>query len=291
MTLPTQKNIELPILKVLANNNGQLPTSEAIEKVVPYFPDVTADDLASQLQSGGNRWRNCVRWAKQNLVRAGELDNSVRAVWKITDKGTARLRKEWASWKPRYRGPDLEGLVYVGTVGGPSERQMAESNPEEMLDAAVNAITKSTEREILDTISGIDPTIFESIIADLLAKMGYGDVHVTGRSGDGGIDGDCSLDALGLYRVHFQAKKWKNQVGAKEIRDFIGGIQTVRGDYGIFVTTSDFTADARETAKKSGKVRIVNGDELAGLMIKYDLGVSKTHLHLPRIDRDYFEEL
>jgi restriction endonuclease Mrr len=70
--------------------------------------------------------------------------------------------------------------------------------------------------------------------------MRYGNPQVTGRSKDGGIDGTCSLDALGLVKLQFQAKRWKNQVGAKEIRDFIGRIQTSRGEYGIFVTTSQF---------------------------------------------------
>jgi restriction system protein len=91
----------------------------------------------------------------------------------------------------------------------------------------------------------------------LLEKMRYGNPEVIGRSGDGGIDGTCSLDALGLVRLHFQAKRWKKQVRASEIRDFIGGIQTSRGEYGIFVTTSDFTRDAIETAKKSGKEKQV----------------------------------
>lgn len=145
--------------------------------------------------------------------------------------------------------------------------------------------------EILDILSRIDPSLFETIIGQLLEKMGYGEVQITGRSGDGGIDGTCSIDALGLYKVHFQAKRWKNQVGSKEIRDFIGGIQTSRGEFGIFVTTSDFSQDALETAKKSGKVRLVNGNQFAGLMIEYGLGVSKTHLHIAKIDRDYFEGL
>jgi restriction system protein len=107
----------------------------------------------------------------------------------------------------------------------------------------------------------------------------------------GGIDGHCSLDALGLVKVHFQGKRWRNQVGAKEIRDFIGGIQTKRGERGIFVTTSDFSAGAVETAEKAGMVKLVNGEELSRLMIKYGLGVTKTSLQSAKLDRDYFEGL
>jgi restriction system protein len=166
-----------------------------------------------------------------------------------------------------------------------------EKNPQEILEDTLDAIDENVRTEILETLSGIDPSLFETIIGQLLEKMSYGEVQITGRSGDGGIDGACSIDALGLYKVHFQAKRWKNQVGSKEIRDFIGGIQTSRGEYDIFVTTSDFSQDALETAKKAGKVRLVNGNQLAGFMIQYGLGVSKTHLHIAKIDRDYFEGL
>jgi restriction system protein len=159
------------------------------------------------------------------------------------------------------------------------------------LEDTLDTLDQNLRTEILDILSGVDPSLFEFIIGELLKKMRYGEVHITGRSGDGGIDGTCSIDALGLYKVHFQAKRWKNQVGSKEIRDFIGGIQAARGEYGIFVSTSDFSQDAVETAKKSGKVRLVNGREFAGLMIQYELGVSKTHLHLAKIDKDYFEGL
>lgn len=119
--------------------------------------------------------------------------------------------------------------------------------------------------------------------------MGYVAINLTGKPGDEGIDGECSLDEFGLYKIHFQAKRWQNQVPAKEIRDFIGAIQTKRGDYGVFITTSDFSRDALETAKKSGKVRTINGVELAQLMIKYNLGVKKDSLEIPKIDNDFFE--
>jgi len=291
MVLPTQTSIELPLLKVLSDNGGQLPTSEAIDKVTGYFPQITLDDLAGRLKSGANRWKNCVRWAKQNLIHVGEIDNSVRAIWKITDKGKARLEREWPSWKPRYRG-SLEGAPPITPSELAEWKEKAktfELNPVELLEGSLAKITEDLETEILDSLSNVDPSSFESIVGQLLEKMGYGEVQVTGRSGDGGIDGTCSIDALGLYKVHFQAKRWKNQVGAKDIRDFIGGIDTSRGQHGIFVTTSDFTQEALDTAHRSGRVILVNGKKLARLMIEHELGVTRKHLHLSSIDRDYFE--
>ncbi len=103
---------------------------------------------------------------------------------------------------------------------------------------------------------------------------------------------EITAEDLGLYQLHFQAKRWKNQVGAEEIRGFIGGMQTSHHtEYGIFVTTSDFSKDAVETGQKSGKVKLINGRDFAALMIKYGLGVTKSQLHVAKIDHDYFEGL
>lgn len=299
MTLPTQTDIELPLLKVLADNNGQLPTSVAIEKVTAYFLEITPEDLASRLKSGANRWKNRVRWAKQSLIHNGELDNSVWAMWKITDKGKIRLEREWSSWRQgkiesmKTAVSEVISQLTPSRIDELAERAKLriEINPEELLEASLTEITENLETEILDSLSKIAPSSFESVIGELLKKMGYGKVQVTGRSGDGGIDGTCSIDPLGLYKVHFQAKRWKNQVGVKDIRDFLGGIEAARVQNGIFVTTSDFTQDALDTAHKSGRVRLVDGKELAGLMIEHELGVTRKRLHLPSIDRDYFEGL
>lgn len=281
--------MDLPLLRVIADAGGQLPMSTAIDNVTMLYREITPEDLAGRLKNGVSRWRNSVQWTRQRLLLKGELDGSVRGVWRITDKGKARVEREWSSWKPVYRQVLAAGTL-TGTVKVKDESQ-DEQNPQEVLDGALDKLNEDLETEILSILSNIEPSLFESVIGELLEKMRYGNPEVIGRSGDGGIDGTCSLDALGLVKLHFQAKRWKNQVGAKEIRDFIGGIQTSRGEYGIFVTTSEFTKDATETAKKSGKVKLVDGHEMARLMIDYGLGVTKTRVHVAKIDRDYFEGL
>lgn len=285
MVLQSERSVELPLLRVLADNGGQLPMLEAVDKVTGHFPQITPEDLAGRLKIGVSRWRNSVQWTRQRLIMKGELDGSVRGIWKITDKGRARLEKEWSSWIPKYR------KQVSGTIAIVSREEAAEQNPQEVLEDALEALNQNLQQEILGILLTMEPPLFESVIGELLEKMGYGDVRVTGRSGDGGIDGHRSVDALGLVKVHFQAKRWKNSVGAKEIRDFIGGIQTKRGERGIFVTTSDFTDDAVETAEKAGSIRLVKGAELARLMTKYGLGVTKTNLESAKLDRDYFEGL
>ncbi|MGQ9788864.1 MAG: restriction endonuclease [Candidatus Hadarchaeaceae archaeon] len=153
-----------------------------------------------------------------------------------------------------------------------------------------------TKEEILKRIRNFSFSLFESLVAELLEKLGYGkksdgSIRVTGRSGDGGIDGECCLDKLGLHKVVFQAKKWTAPVGSREVRDFIGALDTSRVDRGIFITTSSFSNDAIETAKRSGKVKLIDGKTMASLMIECGLGVRKRSLDLPLIDEDYFAGL
>jgi restriction system protein len=187
--------VELPLLKVLADT-GQLPMLEAVDKVTTYFDKITPDDLASRLKTGSSRWRNSVQWARQRLITRGELDGSVRGIWKITDKGRARLEKEWVSWEPKYRKEDEERYKMVsgkrttvsieaGTATVLKE-EILEQSPQEVIEDALDALNQNLEREILSNLLTLDPSLFESAIGDLLEKMGYGEVHVTGRSGDGG---------------------------------------------------------------------------------------------------------
>ena len=126
--------------------------------------------------------------------------------------------------------------------------------------------------------------------------MGYGKAEVTGKKGDGGIDGILSHDILGFDQIYIQAKRWNSNVGFSEVRDFIGAMDTKGVEKGIFVTTSDFTKDAykaMEISKSDKKIILRNGDQLAKYMIKYNLGVTidKDKIYeIKSIDTDYFEE-
>ena len=289
LRLPPEPNIRLPLLKVLNENGGQLTIKEAIDQVTrKHFSELTDEAKASRLDSGQPRWPNRVEWARFKLIQAGEIDGSVRGVWQITAKGKERLQAEWPSWKPQY----VELRAGDNKVGqGAQEAEGLSENPHEEIEEAHKELVDQTVTELLNRILEMRPASFEILIGELLAKMGYGSIKVTGRSGDEGIDGTCSIDKLGLYRVLFQAKRWQGQVPSKEIRDFIGAMQMARVQNGIFVTTSRFSKDSCEAAQKSGNLRLVDGDELARLLIEYGLGVITKPLNLPRISEDFFSSL
>jgi len=278
--------MELPLLKVIADNGGQLTMEPAVKSVTALYDRLTKEDLESRLDSGELKWKNRVRWVRLSLVQKGELDNSVAGMWRITAKGKDRVRDEWDSWKPRY----LETGSTTSAVRTPKKEESS-SDPYETIQEAHDELIKQLANDITGRALGMEPSSFEYLIAELLSKMGYGKPKVVGRTGDGGIDGECSLDELGLYRVLFQAKRWRNPVTAGEVRDFIGAIRTKRVEYGIFATTSTFTKDAQETAEKSANVKLIDGQELGRLLIKHNLGVTSQPLEIPRISDDYFSSL
>jgi len=253
--------------------------------------------LASRLDSGGNRLYNRIAWARKDLVFTGEIDGATIGVWRITEKGKQRLDKDWASWKPEYKPiPADQGKLEVRPMVTPEAATSSAIDPEEALEEARRGIVATTETELLQRLQAVDPSIFETIVAQLLEKLEYGNlsdntIRVTGRSGDSGIDGECTTDRLGLFKVKFQAKRWQNPVSVHEIRDFVGAVHTEGADHGIFVTTSEFTQDTIATARKSGKVRLVNGKELARIMTEVGLGVRKKTVDIPRLDEEYFSGL
>ena len=139
-------------------------------------------------------------------------------------------------------------------------------------------------------------------MVNLLLAMGYGGGNdemgtVTGKSGDGGIDGKIKEDKLGLDEVYIQAKKYSanNNVGPGDVRNFIGAMATSRTQKGVFVTTADFSPAAKAAAELSPqRIVLISGDELASLMVEYNVGVRvrdphRTPIWIEAIDEDYFE--
>lgn len=150
--------------------------------------------------------------------------------------------------------------------------------------------------ELLESAKSISPDIFERLVVRLLERMGYGEGSVVGQSGDGGIDGIINQDPLGLEKVYIQAKRWQNQVGEPEIRNFSGSLEAKGANKGVFITTSTFSSTARQTAQfiSAGNkfIRLIGGEELARLMIEHGVGVvTETTYEVKKIDENYFVDI
>ena len=171
--------------------------------------------------------------------------------------------------------------------------------PEEALDRAAGQLSGALEADVLHRVRDAAPAFLERVVVDLLIAMGYGGGdaamgQVTGRSGDGGIDGTIREDALGLDEVYVQAKKYAegNAVGEGDLRNFAGAIDAAGTTKGVFVTTGGFTRAAKDYVARSPKrIVLIDGAELARLMVRHGIGVRTRILHeIKRIDEDYFDQ-
>ncbi len=158
-------------------------------------------------------------------------------------------------------------------------------------------IRKSLVQELLFKIKSSSPSFFESLVVELLVKMGYGGSikdagRSIGRSGDEGIDGIIKEDKLGLDVIYVQAKRWESVVGRPEIQKFVGALAGQGAKKGVFITTSRYTNEAREyQPRNETKIVLIDGVQLAELMIDHNLAVSTVNtFEIKRIDNDYFGE-
>ena len=180
-----------------------------------------------------------------------------------------------------------------------AEPVIAEVTPEEQIEAAHQAMEAALRAELLERMIQNSPSFFEHLIVELLVAMGYGGSHKNaaaqlGRSGDGGVDGVIKEDRLGLDRVYVQAKRYAqgNVVGRPDIQGFVGSLVGLGASKGVFVTTSTFSQQAREFVRHlAQRVVLLDGRDLAGLMIEHNVGVRTTRaIEVKRLDEDFFAE-
>jgi restriction system protein len=169
--------------------------------------------------------------------------------------------------------------------------------PEERISSLTKALNAQLVDELLTVVRAMDPYKFEQLVVDLLFAMGYGGsreeaAKVTKASNDEGIDGIINEDRLGLDVIYVQAKRWKENIGRKEIQAFVGALAGQQATKGVFITTSQFRNTAIAYAQTViQKVILIDGDSLGELMIEYDIGVSHHETFvLKRIDVDYFDQ-
>jgi restriction system protein len=194
----------------------------------------------------------------------------------------------------RYLLASEEGLRSEPPREKPAAK-FGDSLPEEVIESSHQGHLEVVGRDLRQKILDAPPSFFETLVLDLLSRMGYGAgdadrLKHTGGPRDGGVDGHIYEDKLGLEKIYIQTKRYKigRLVPPGEIRDFLGSLNKVRK--GIFITTSDFTKDSIKTAREHEKsVVLINGEMLCSLMIKHGVGVDVIKAYnVYRIDSDYF---
>lgn len=306
MPIPDFQSLMLPALKALSK--GRETTVSKVRERIAAVESLAPEDLQEMLPSGRQSvFANRVSWAVKYLERAGLTERVRRGVWRLTAEGQSLLTEppsridmnylrkypafvEWRTGRNVASSDDDSASVLSGD---------AMNTPEEALEKAARHLREALEADLLARVREAPPSFLEQVVIDLLIKMGYGGGdaamgRVTGRSGDGGIDGTIKEDVLGLDEVYVQAKKYadNNTVGEPDLRSFAGAIDAAGTTKGVFVTTAGFTPAARAYVAKSPKrIVLIDGVELARLMVRHDIGVRmRVHYEIKRIDEDYFDQ-
>jgi restriction system protein len=313
--MPDQSAIELPLLLELERLGGRARKGKSLySKIASHFPDLTPEDLQLTRRSTGvSVWENTVDWARNKLRNIkGELNGGERGIWEITDSGKRRLRIELrerglpesavesfitsSQTLPQRLGPKWQPktLTLRGEPRARRQRKKGEVivQPPYSLAELVRSHEQEARKELRERLMAMEPKQFEIFAGQLLQALGFTDVQITGRSGDGGVDGHGSLK-LGVVRVKgaFQFKRWEHNVPRPEIDKFRGAI-TGYYDQGIFITTSDFTEEAKQASTRAGTVSIVmiNGEKIIDIMLENELGVRKEPLGVLWLDEEFFAQ-
>lgn len=304
MAVPTYDRFIEPILRFLAAHPDGAPAREVHDAAANAL-GLSDEDRAEVLPSGNQPvYKNRAGWAHDRLKRTGYSASLRRGFWRITPEGQAFAAANAAPFSPEILEdlatrnvdvrlgplPQLESAKDEDPVLTQASKT---ASPDDRLEQALGELRQSVAAELLEQLGQVTPGQFESIVLDLLHRMGYGasrnDVQRVGGVGDAGIDGVISLDKLGLEKVYVQAKRWQAGVGRPEVQAFFGALAGQRATKGVFITTSAFTPHALEFARTVERIVLIDGPRLAALMIDHEVGVTLRPVKVPKLDSDYFE--
>lgn len=304
MAIPDYQTIMLPLLKLTTDQNEH-QFRDIVETLAHEFK-LSQEERKTLLPSGtAFLFDNRVGWARVHLVKAMLLEKRERGFVKITQRGVQLIMQQPAKIDRKLLGQYPEFIEFVkplrrGKTTRPISKaeDVSEQTPEEALEYGYQQIRNELVQQLLIQIKDASPKFFEKLVVELLVKMGYGGSikdagAVIGGSSDEGIDGVIKEDRLGLDTIYIQAKRWEDTtVSGSELQKFVGALEVKRANKGVFITTSNFAKSAKEYVERIGKqVVLIDGEELAELMIDYDIGVSRIVAYeIKRLDSDYFTE-
>lgn len=270
-----------PIIEVLKDSGGSGTAAEVIDSVIEKM-QIPESEQEVMLKGGQPRVRNQIQWARFYLSSAGYIDSSKRGVWSLTEEGMSVESKTF---------DDIRMFKEVHKTFSKPKKTQEKPNP---------PLSETDEKEIepldykttlLDLIKSLPPDGFERLSQRLLRESGFQKVTVTGKTGDGGIDGVgiLQVNPFVSFNVLFQCKRYQGAVNPSQIRDFRGAMMG-RADKGIIITTGTFTLEAKKEARRDGAppIELVDGDTLVQMFEQLQLGL------IPRttfdVDEKFFDD-
>lgn len=305
MAIPKYHEFMKPILELLSDN--QIHKRVELYTVFCTKFSLTEEEKEETLPSGKQLvYKNRIGWALTYLKKALLIEATARATFRITTLGQSVL----------IENPDIIDNNYLRKFEGfnrfiynmKDERSVeiidnkieVDESPQDSLDRAYQTISNTLTDDLLMEVMNQSPDFFEKLVVDLLVNMGYGgskieNSQVLGKTGDEGIDGVIKEDKLGFDKIYIQAKRWDidRTVGRPEIQKFVGALTGQGAIKGVFITTANFTKEAKNYVdrQRACKVVLIDGKTLASLMVEHNLGVSvENTYYIKKVDTDYFND-
>lgn len=276
MAVPKYDELFNPLLTAMHKLGGSASINEQEDEVATIL-NLSEEDISQIHRGNTTKLGYRLAWARNYLKRYGLLDNSSRGVWALTSKGqqTQKVDKK-----------EVNKFVKSPVKG----ERIKEKPSKEIVDND----EISWEEDLLEVVKSLAPDAFERLCQRVLRESGFIHVEVTGKSGDGGIDGKGVVRIGGLLSFHmiFQCKRWQGSVSSSIVRDFRGAM-VGRADKGLLITTGTFTKGARSEAQRDGAppIDLVDGEALANKLKELRLGVEVKESLVEEIviDKEFFD--
>lgn len=267
-----------PVIEAINVLGGSARPQEVYKQIANTL-NLPDNVLNEEKKSGGSKFENQVAWARFYLAKADIIDSSRHGVWSLTDKGRKITKLNNNEVQELIREVKAQSLP-SSWVAQPSStvivRKKTTQDEEEQTEEAPPSEESNYRVQLLDTILALPPDGFERLCQRLLRESGFQEVTVTGRSGDGGIDGIgiLKINPFVSFKALFQSKRYSGSVSSPQIRDFRGAMMG-RADKGIIITTGTFTADAKREAVRDGvpPIELVDGEMLLNMFEQLELGL------------------
>jgi restriction system protein len=282
MDVPPHEKLMNPALKAIHELGGSASIKEHVERVLADLQlpqEVVERPHPGRANQTELEYR--LAWARTYLKKYGVITNSSRGVWSLTSEG-----KEAGEVNPS------KVVQVVREQAARERREHPETiEPEDIDSDEISEEAPSWRELLMETLLDMPPDAFERLCQRLLRESGFIQVEVTGRTGDGGIDGHGVVRLAGLlsFPVIFQCKRYRSTVSAGVVRDFRGAM-VGRADKGLIITTGNFTRDASAEATRDGAppIDLIDGEQLIGKLKDLRLGIETKQVEVVEIDREWF---
>ncbi len=279
-----------PTLQALLLLGGSASLNEVNDTVIAMM-GISPEDLEVEYDSGnGLVIPDRCSWARSHLKGAGLLESGGKGVWLLTDAGREAISLDGRQLLALYREEKRKNRKV-------KEVQFAEAlwplDADEMDPAENSDAAQDWQDLLLAKLRTIDPSAFERLAQRLLRESGFVKVEVTGKSGDGGIDGTGILQlSLMSFHVLFQCKRYQGSVGSGAVRDFRGAMMG-RTDKGLIITTGTFSPDARREATRDGAppIDLIDGEALCYKLKELSLGVETKMVEEISVKSNWFDQI